>query len=59
MTYTIITVTNTTTTSSTSFTEKQGICVYKELNGKIKTIEQTLAIDKNNFTKGVGVGKHN
>ena len=40
MTATTIAVTNTTTTSSTSFTAKQGICVYKKLNRRINTIEQ-------------------
>ena len=41
MTATTIAVTNTTTTSSTRFTAKQGICVYKELNRRINTIKQT------------------
>ena len=41
MTATTIAVINTTTTSSTSFTAKQGICVYKELNRRINTIKQT------------------
>ena len=41
MTATTIAVIYTTTTSSTSFTAKQGICVYKELNRRINTIKQT------------------
>ena len=50
MTTTTIAVTN---TSSTSFTAKQGICVYKELNRGINTIEQKK--DKKRFlTKGWG-----
>ena len=49
---TTITVTNTTTTSYTSFTAKQGICVYNESNVKIKTIEQTKAKDNNFYQRG-------
>ena len=41
MTATTIAVSNTTTTSSTRFTAKQGIYVYKELNRRINTIKQT------------------